>query len=151
MVVVEDIDVLETHAPQALIETRQEILSRSEVTVGAGPHVPAGFRGNDELVAQGREILGQNAPEIDLGTAIGRVVVVREIEVGDPEVKCPSKNRSLGVDGSIVAKIVPESGRNRGRKEAAAPAASIRHGVVAGSRRHVLQHRPSVALLTSES
>src|SRR5579864_1307531 len=42
---VEDVDVIEPHALQALIETRKHILARAAaLAVGTGPHVPAGLR-----------------------------------------------------------------------------------------------------------
>ena len=42
-VMVEDVDVVDAQPLQALVQAGQEILSRAEVTVRAGPHIPPGF------------------------------------------------------------------------------------------------------------
>ena len=47
---VEDVDVVEPHPAEALVEARQEVLARSPLAVGAGPHVVAGLRRDDDLV-----------------------------------------------------------------------------------------------------
>src|SRR5438477_6027280 len=44
-VMIKDVDVLQAHALEALIEAGQDVLSRAQVSVGAGPHVPSGFGG----------------------------------------------------------------------------------------------------------
>ena len=41
---VEDVDVVELHAPQALVEAREQVLARAAVAVRARPHVVAGLR-----------------------------------------------------------------------------------------------------------
>src|SRR3977135_2261466 len=61
---VEDVDVLEAHAREALIEARQEVLARAPLAVRAGPHVVAGLRGDDELVAPRPDVLREDATTI---------------------------------------------------------------------------------------
>ena len=80
---VEDVDVVDAHALQRLLGARQDVLARSEVAVRAGPHVVARLRRDDELVAVRREVLAHHAPEVRLGRAVRRAVVVREVEVRD--------------------------------------------------------------------
>ena len=48
---VEDVDVVEAQAPQALVEAREQVLARAPVAVRPGPHVVAGLGGDDQLVA----------------------------------------------------------------------------------------------------
>src|SRR6266446_4801452 len=46
---VEDVDVLQAHPLQALVEAGQQVLSRAPDAVRTRPHVPAGLRGDDQL------------------------------------------------------------------------------------------------------
>ena len=48
---VEDVDVVEPHALQALVEARQQVLARAPFPVRARPHVVAGLARDDQLVA----------------------------------------------------------------------------------------------------
>ncbi len=85
---IEDIDVVESHAPQALIETGQHIFARAAaLPVRPGPHVPAGLGGNDQLVAMGVEIFLEQAAKVGLGASIRRAVVIREIEMRDAQIE----------------------------------------------------------------
>ena len=54
-VVVEDVDVVEAHPPQGLVEAGDEVLpGAADLAVRPRPHVPAGLAGDDQLVAQVR-------------------------------------------------------------------------------------------------
>src|ERR1700675_1401229 len=46
MMVVEDVDVVEAKAAQALVEAGEEVFPRAEVAIGPGPHVPARLGGD---------------------------------------------------------------------------------------------------------
>ena len=48
---VEDVDVVEAHPREALVEACEQVLARSPLAVRAGPHVVAGLRRDDDLVA----------------------------------------------------------------------------------------------------
>src|SRR5262245_30816692 len=61
---VEDVDVLETHPREALIEAREEVLARTPLAVRARPHVVARLRRDDELVTEGPEILVHEHAEV---------------------------------------------------------------------------------------
>ena len=50
---IEDVDVVETHPAEALVEAGQEVLARSADAIGSGPHVVAGLGRDDQLVAIG--------------------------------------------------------------------------------------------------
>ena len=86
-VVVEDVDVVEAHAVEGLVQRRDQVLAGAPLAVRAGPHVVAGLGGDDDLVAVGREVVGQDAAEVGLGAAGRRAVVVGQVEVGDAEVE----------------------------------------------------------------
>ena len=60
---VEDVDILEPHAAQALIEAREQVLARSPFAIRARPHVVAGLRRDDHLVAVRREVLAKMRPK----------------------------------------------------------------------------------------
>ena len=84
---VEDVDILETQAAQTLIEAGQQVLARPELAVGTRPHVISGLGRDDQLVAEGTEVLGKHTTKVDLGASVGRSVVVGEIKMRDPEVE----------------------------------------------------------------
>jgi hypothetical protein len=109
---IKDIDVIEAHALQALIEAREHVLARAAaLAVRARPHVPAGFRRNQQFVAIRPEVVLEDAPEVRLGAAVRRPIVVREIEMGDAEIECGAKNVALCRDGRRIAEVVPQTKR----------------------------------------
>ena len=107
VVVVEDVDVVEAEAPQALVEAGEEVLARAEVAVRARPHVPAGLGGDDELVAVVAEVVVQDPAEVGLGAAVRGAVVVGQVEMGDTEVEGSAQDGTLGLDGPVVAEVLP--------------------------------------------
>src|SRR3954452_22223372 len=127
---VEDVDVVEPHPLQALVEAREQVFARAPFTVEARPHVVAGLRGDDQLVSVGQEVLAQDAAEVDLGGAGGRAVVVGEGEMADAEGERPPQDRALRLDRPVVAEVVPEPERDLRELEAAGAAAAILHVVV---------------------
>ena len=129
---VEDVEVVDADAAQALVQARQHVLARAAaLAVRARPHVPAGLAGDDQLVAVGREVLAQDPPEVDLGAAVRRAVVVGQVEVGDPEVEGGVDHLPLLRERRRVAEVVPEPQGEQRQLEAAAPAEAVGHGVVA--------------------
>ena len=128
---VEDVDVVQAHALQALVEARGEVLARAPLAVRTGPHVVAGLGRDDQLVAVGLEVLGEDAAEVRFSRAVGRAVVVREVDVGDAEVERAADDRALVLDRRVVAETVPQPEADRGELDAAAPAAAVGHRVVA--------------------
>jgi hypothetical protein len=54
---------------------------------GAPLYVPARLRRDDDLVAVASEVLAEDLPEGLLGRAVRRAVVVREVELRDPELE----------------------------------------------------------------
>src|SRR5438046_9472190 len=116
---VEDVDVIEPHSPQALVEARQHVFARpAALSVGPGPHIPAGLRRNDELVPVGPEIVAEEAAEIELGAAERGAVVVGEIEMGDAEIERGAKKGALNAEGRGVSEVVPEAEREEGQLQA---------------------------------
>ncbi len=47
-------------------------------------------------------------PAVRLRRALGRTVVVRQVEVRDAEVERPAQDRALCVQGPVEAEVVPE-------------------------------------------
>ena len=134
---IEDVDVLEAHPLQALVEARQQVLSRAPDAVRPRPHVVAGLRRDHQLVAAPGQVRAEDAAEVLLGRAVRRPVVVRQVEVGDPEIEGPADDRPLRLHGAVAAKILPEPKRDRRQFEAAAAGAPERH---AGITLSVLHH-----------
>src|SRR3954452_11923878 len=127
---VEDIDIVEAHAPQALVETREQIFARAAVAIGTWPHVVTGLRRDDQLVAKGAEVLGHPAAEILFRRTVGRSVVVGEIEVGDAEIEGAPEHRAAGLEIVDAAEIVPQAERHGGKVEPAPSAAPVGHAAV---------------------
>ena len=138
---VEDVDVVEPDAPEALVEAREQVLPRPPLPVGAGPHVVAGLRRDHQLVPVRREVLSEEPPEVLLGRAVRRAVIVREVEVRDPEVERPPDDRTARVERPVVAEVVPEPERHGRQLQPARTAAVVAHRVVALGGRNV-RHRP---------
>ena len=127
---VEDVDVVEPHAREALVEAREQILARPPLSVRAFPHVVAGLRRDHELVAVGPQVLAEQVAEVLFRRSVRRAVVVREIEMGDTEVEraaddCATRSPAAGRNRS--------SARGRGRSRAAADR-SFRSGGTASAR-----------------
>ena len=97
---VEDVDVVEPHAGQALVQRGEQVLARAPLAVRAGPHVVAGLGGDDQLVAPRREVLAHEPAEVGLRGAGRRPVVVGEVEVGDAEVERAAQDRALRLDAA---------------------------------------------------
>jgi hypothetical protein len=106
---VEDVHVLEPHPLETLVEAREQVLARAPLAVRAGPHVVAGLGRDHELVAERREVLGQQRPEDLLGRAVRRPVVVREVEVRDPAVERAPDDRAARLDRPLVPEVLPQA------------------------------------------
>ena len=115
---VEDVHVVQAHARQRLVGRGKDVLARSQVPVGSGPHVPAGLRGNDEFVAVGLEVPAHHAAEVLLGRPVRRAVVVGQVEVDDAVVKRVAQYLALGVEGAVVAEVPPQAEADRGQDQA---------------------------------
>ena len=122
---VKNVHVIELHPLQALVQAGQQILARAPIAVRPGPHVVAGLGADHEFVAVGAEIAVHDAPEILLGGAGRRTVIVRQVEVGDAEVEGAPEQGPAILEGVHAAEIVPKP-RAKSRGEA------IRCGRTAG-------------------
>ena len=142
-VVVEDVDVVDTEAPQALVQAREQVFARAEVAVWAWPHVPPGFRRDHELVPVSSKVRLQDPAEVRFGAAVRRAVVVRQVEVRDPKIEGAPQDGALTVERSVGAEVVPQAQGDFREQETAAPTAAIAHrgvavvsGLVAGAVGH---------------
>ncbi len=128
---VEDVDVVEAHPGQRLVERREEVLARAPLAVRSGPHVVARLGRDHQLVAIGLQVVGEHPAEVDLRRAVGRPVVVRQVEVRYPDVEGTPHDRPLRLVRPVVTEVVPQPER-KGRQLQAAPAApAVLHRVVA--------------------
>src|SRR5207253_8312694 len=90
-----------------------------------------GLAGNNQLVTVVLEVFAQQTTEVDLGAAIGRSVVVGQVEMIDAQVEGGAQQGALGVDRRAVAEVVPQAQRQRRQHQPAATNAAVRNGVVA--------------------
>ena len=91
---------------------------------GPGPHVVARLGGEDQLVAVRAEVLREDRAEVALGAAVGRAVVVGQVEVRDAAVERPPQDGPLGLQGLVVAEVVPQPERDGRELEAAVATAA---------------------------
>ena len=129
---VEDVDVVEAHPRERLVERREQVLARAPLAVRPGPHVVAGLRRDHELVAVRPQVVAQHPPERLLGRAVRRPVVVREVEVRDAEVE----RRAAGSRGAVSSgrsppKLCQSPSEIAGSLRPLAAAAAVAHLVVA--------------------
>ena len=142
-VAVEDVDVVQAHPLQRLVARGDEVLARpAALAVGARAtcRSPALER-DDELVAVGPEVASEDAAEVALGRAVGRPVVVRQVEVGDATVERPAQRRLLALDRArrrrscATARARSPGGRGRSARPGgtASPRRSVRRRPVYSS------------------
>ncbi len=126
---IEDVDIIEPHALERLVQAGDQIFAASaDVAIGAGPHVPARLGRNDQFVAIGGEVSCHDSAEILLGRAVGRPVIVRQVEMGDAAIEGPPKDGAAGLEHVRPSEILPEPQRNGGEVDPAPAAAAIGHG-----------------------
>src|SRR6202012_5283367 len=70
------------------------------------------------------------APEVFFGRAIGRAVVVRQIEMGHATVEPTPQNRTPGFEPIAPPEVLPQAKRDGRQIDAAPAAATVRHDVV---------------------
>src|SRR5665213_2947501 len=128
------VDVVETEALQALVKAGEEVLGRAKVAIRAGPHVPAGLGGDDQLVAKAPEVVVEDPGEVALGAPVWRPVVVRQVEVGDAQVEGSAHNGTLGVERPVVAEVLPQPKRHGRQEQTAGAAAAIWSWTASGLR-----------------
>ena len=74
-----------------------------------------------ELVAVGAEVAREDRAEVALGRAVGRAVVVRQVEVRDAAVERPAQCRLLALERHVVAEVVPQAEGDGGQVEPERP------------------------------
>ena len=127
---IEDIDVVQPHALQALVAGSDQIFAAAPFTVRTGPHVVTRLGRDNHLVAIASEIRLQNFSEGGFGAAGRRAVIVREIEMGDAEIESATAYGLFGLVRRVVAEIVPEPERNRRQFQAGLAAVIVFHGCI---------------------
>ena len=141
-VAVKNIDVVQAHALQALVQAGEHVFARAAaLAVGPGPHVPAGFAGNDEFVPVGPKVAFEVFAKITFSAAIGRAVVVGQVKVGDAQIKGGAQHVALGLQRRGVAKVVPQAQGQSGQFQAALAAAAVGHAALVAVGVGVVVHR----------
>lgn len=128
---VEDIEIVEASAPQALVDARHEIFAARAIAIGTLPHKVTRLGRNKKFVAVGGKVIVQDAPEVRLGTARDRAIVVGQVEMRDATVES-MENHALSL-GIVVdaAKVVPQAKRDGRKKDTALAATAVRHRGIA--------------------
>ena len=124
---VEDVDIGQAHAPQALIEAGQHVFAAAPFAVRAVPHVVTGLGRDHDLIAQLGKIMPQHGAEAFLGRSRRRTVIVGEIEMGDAKIEGAAAQRTLHLKRRVAAEIVPESERHGWQLQARPAAAVVDH------------------------
>ena len=89
----------------------------------------------------GPERSGEDTAEHLFGAAVGRAVVVGQVETGDAAVEGGLDDRTADFRVGAAAEIVPEAQGYLGQQDAAAAAAAVIHRFVAGFGQIVILHR----------
>ncbi len=105
---VEDVDVVEAHPLEALVEGCQQVLARPPLAIWTRPHLVAGLGRNDELVTIRLQVRRVDEAEVRFCRTTGRAVIVREVEVVDAEIECAADYGPLGIKRAVGSKVVPE-------------------------------------------
>jgi hypothetical protein len=141
---IEDVHIVQTQSVQRLVQRGEQVLTRAELPVRAGPHVPSGFGRDEQLVAVWPEVAGQDGREVRLGRAVARSIVVGQVEMSHAQVERPAHDGVLSLQRSVIAEVVPQTERDRRQLDPAAPAPPVGHRVVTcrcgnvGHRRHAV-------------
>jgi hypothetical protein len=106
---VEDVDIVQPEALEALVAAGDEVFAAAAEAVRAGPHIPAGLAGDDEFIAMSLEVLLQDEAEILLGRAVGRPVIIGEVEMGHAAVEGAADDGAAGFEDILAAEVVPEA------------------------------------------
>src|ERR1700722_3302543 len=134
---IEDVDIVEAHALETLIEAREQVFAAAPFAVRPRPHVVAGLGGDDEFVAKASEVAAQDVAEGKLGGAWRWPIIVGEVEMADAKIERPPAYCAHRIGGLVEAEIVPQAQRYRWQFQPAAAAAVVNHFVVACGRRRV--------------
>ena len=128
---IEDIDVIETHALERLIQAGQQVFATAEFAIGAGPHAVAGLGGDNHLIAIGTEIAGHDLTEQLFGGAGRGAVIIGEIEMGDARIKGVTEDfHGRGVVAGAT-EILPQAQADHRQLQARAARVAVLHGVIA--------------------
>src|SRR5699024_11233422 len=107
----------------------------TELTIGAWPHVVAGLGRDDEFVAQPGEVGAQHVPEIPLGGAARRSIIVGQVELSDALVERVQNDVALRLHRAVITEVVPSAeGDEREFQAAGAGAAHGHAGIAMGWR-----------------
>ena len=107
-VAVEEVDIVEMHSLQTLVETRHERLSRTPVAVRTLPHLISRLRSNEEFVAIRAEVIVHESAQRLLGTTVDGTVIVGEVEMGDAMVESAVGNGAATLIRIYASEVVPE-------------------------------------------
>ena len=133
---IEEVDIVEVHATQRLVEACHEILPRTPVAIRTGPHVVTRLGGDEEFVAVGTEVIVDESAHRLLSTAVGRSVVVGKVEMYDTVFEGISRDLAGTFVGIVGSEVVPKAKRNLGQENSTPSTAAI-DGVVSHSRSYV--------------
>src|SRR5262245_59636008 len=128
---IEDVDIVDAHPLQALVEAGQDIFAAAEFAVRSRPHAIAGLGRDDEFITMAGEVRAQYVSKGLLGRSRRRTIVIGEIEVRDAQVEGAPADGPGIVKDRILGEVVPETQRQEGEIEAAPAAAAIMHAVIA--------------------
>ena len=127
---VEEINVVQMHAPEALVQACHQVLSGAPVAVWPQPHVIACLRRDEEFIAIRTEVVFHQAPQGLFCRTVGRAVVVGEIEVCDAVVEGITCYLTTSLIGVNAAEVVPEAETDLRQQDARLSASVILHSIL---------------------
>ena len=122
---IEEVDIIQFHALQTLVERGNERFPAAPVPIRPGPHFVAGFRGDEEFVAIGFERRLHDFAKRLFGTSGRRPVVVGQVEMYDAVVESVVNQRAAFRQRALASEVFPEAERDGRQKDAAFSATAI--------------------------
>ena len=105
---IKNIHIFQSHTFQTLIQARKKIFAAAPVSVRAIPHFITGFCRNDQLITVNSQVFLKDLAKILLRTSRLRSIIIRQIKLCDPIIKC-CKTKLLHIfEIRSIPKIMPQ-------------------------------------------
>ncbi|MNK50277.1 hypothetical protein D3C87_691520 [compost metagenome] len=128
---IKNIHIVKPHPFQALIKTRYQIFAGTPLAIWTWPHVVTCFRGNNQLIPVGSQILLQNLPKKLFRRSWRRAVIISQIKMSYTQIKSSTDHFASVLELVDAAKIMPKTQRNRRKLKAGSAYTVVFHALIA--------------------
>src|SRR5258708_3764873 len=110
---IENIDVIQFHSFEALVQAGKEILPRAPFAIWPRPHTVASLRRNNQFIPITAKVLAKYFPKVFFCRTGWRTVVIGEIKVRNAEIKGAPDHGTRIFQGVDATEVMPQPQRNR--------------------------------------